>query len=204
MIRWIARILLSVALVAMAAMLFYPPLHSWRIEQAFDDRLIKIGQSAAIQAGYVSTMHEQRWGSHAFVNILGLSLPRGKTEVRIRAPIRVYYGVTPANLHLMRVKDGILHIAVDKVTVLNVATSVARLEMETEVGWARLDAISGEEARKAAKRAFERTKYHAADKLLSSRMVTEHVRIALKKIAKHILGVRDVRITRRDIPAVSP
>jgi len=204
MIRWIARILLSVALVAMAVLLFYPPLHSWRIEQAFDDRLIRIGQSAAIQAGYVSTMHEQRWGSHAFVNILGLSLPRGKTEARIRAPIRVYYGVTPAHLHLMRVKDGILHIAVDKVTVLNVATSVARLEMETEVGWARLDAVSGEEARKAAKRAFERTKYHAADKLLSSRMVTEHVRIALKKIAKHILGVRDVQITRRDVPAGSP
>ena len=204
MIRWIARILLSIAIVVMAAILFYPPLHSWRIEQQFDDRLIKIGQSAAIQAGYVSTMHEQHWSSHAFVHILGLSLPRGKTEVRVRAPIRVYYGVVPARLHLLEVKNGILHIAVDKVTVLNVATNIAHLEMKTEVGWARLDAVSGEEARKAAMRAFERTKYHAADKLLSSHMVTEHVRMALKKVAKHILGVRDVQITRRDIPGGSP
>lgn len=185
-------------LVALAAIMFMSPYQSWKTEQQVNDQFIKIAPDAALQAGFVSTMHEQRWGSYAFVHVFGLTLPRGYTEAKIRAPIKVFYGVRPNHLHLVSVNDGIVKVAIDKVDVLNVETEAKGFEVETEVGWARLDAISGKEARDSARKAFDITKYRAADGLLSGKVVDEHVRQAILKFVGGVEGVRDVELVRSD------
>jgi hypothetical protein len=199
MIRMFARIALLAVLGVLAVLLLSPQWQSWHVQQQFSDRLVRMAPDAAIQAGYVQTMHEQRWGSDAFVNILGLTLPRGHTEAIVRAPIRVYYGVRPKALHVLSFKHGVLRLAVDRVEVLNVSTDLSGLQIQTDVGWARLDAISGKQARKSAREAFDHTRFRAADSLLKGRGVTEQVRLALQRVAAAISAVHEVEIERRDL-----
>jgi len=169
--------------------------------QQFNDMLIDMKQDAAIQAGFIRTMHEQTWGNEAFFSILGIEIPLGRTAATLRAPIRVYYGVRPYAVHAIGKRGNQLHLTVDKVEVLSVDADISRLEIRTENGWARLDAVSGEEARARAKKAFEQGKYRAADNMLQSMQVTADVRAALKAIAMQITGITDVRIDRLDLDA---
>jgi len=199
MLRWIVRLILLLLLAVPVLLMWFAPWQSRTVVEQFDDQLLKIEAHAAIQAGFIQTMHEQQWGSHAFVHVLGLTLPRGMTEARVRAPIKVYYGVRPESLHVLNFENGNLALAVDKVEVLNVETDLSRLEIETKVGWARFDAISGEEARQSARKAFERSKYKAAGQLLLSADISEHVRLALARFASAISDIRHVNIERRDI-----
>jgi len=198
MMRWLARFLLVALLVALAAIMFISPYQSWKTEQAVTDQFIRMGPDAALQAGFVRTMHEQRWGSHAFVHVLGLTLPRGYTEAKVRAPIKVFYGVRPKHLHVVSVEDGIVKVAIDKIDVLNVETEAQGLEVETQVGWARLDSISGDEARAAARKGFDLTKFRAADGLLDGKDVQAHVRMAILKFIGGVEGIRDVVVVRSD------
>jgi len=201
MIRFFIRMILLLVVVLLVGVMFMSPWQSRTVTQQFNDQLLRIAPSAAIQAGFIQTMHEQQWSSHAFVHVLGLTLPRGKTEARIRAPIKVYYGVKPESLHVLEFANGKLNLAVDKVEILNVETDLSALEMETNVGWARFDGISGEEARMAARKSFELSKYKAAGELLSTADVSEHVRLALAKFALAIADIKDVQILRRDTAA---
>lgn len=204
MIRWLVRIVLLLVLITAGGLLFWSPYQTWKVEQVFQDQFLEIGPDAALQAGFVRTLHEQRWGSHAFFHIFGLTLPRGYTEARIRAPVRVIYGVRPEHLHVISIANGALTVRINRVDVLNVETESEGFEIETKVGWARLDAVSGEEARKAAKRAFDRTKYRAARDLLLGRDVTENVRLAIQKFAAPIAGVQKVYIVRMDVEQARP
>jgi hypothetical protein len=199
MLRLFARMALLGVLGLLAVLLLSPQWQSWRVQQQFTDRLVRMAPDAAVQAGFVQTMHEQQWGNDAFVNILGLTVPRGHTEAVVRAPVRVYYGVRPASLHVLSFRDGVLRLAVDRVVVLNVATDLAGMEVRTDVGWARLDAVSGRQAREAARKAFDQTRFRAADALLKSRDVTENVRLALQQVAAAITAVHAVEIERRDL-----
>jgi len=199
MFRWFIRLLLLLLLAVPVLLMSIAPWQSRTVVEQFNDQLLKIEPHAAIQAGFIQTMHEQQWGSHAFVHVLGLTLPRGVTEAHVRAPIKVYYGVRPESLHVLSFENGQLKLAVDEVEVLNVETDLGALEINTKVGWARLDAISGEEARKAARKSFDRSKYKAAGQLLMTSDVSEHVRQALAKIALAISGIKQVLIVRRDI-----
>ncbi len=167
--------------------------------QQFNDMLIEMKPDAAIQAGFIRTMHEQTWSSEAFFSFLGIEIPLGQTKATLRAPIKVYYGVRPHAIHATQAIKGRLHIIIDKVEVLSVDADISRLEIKTNVGWARLDALSGEEARSRVKKAFEQSKQRAADNMLQSMQVTAYVRAALKAIATQITGITDVYIDRRDI-----
>jgi hypothetical protein len=167
--------------------------------QQFNDMLIDMKPDAAIQAGFIKTMHEQTWSNEAFFSFLGIEVPLGQTEATLRAPIKVYYGVRPHAIHATRAVEGQLHLTVEKIEVLSVDADISRLEIKTNVGWARLDALSGEEARYRAKKAFEQSKYHAADNMLQSMQVTAYLREALKAIATQISGITDVRIERLDL-----
>jgi len=167
--------------------------------QQFNDMLIDMKPDAAIQAGFIETMHEQTWGNEAFLSFLGIEIPLGATEAILRAPIKIYYGVRPNAVQAINNKNGQLHLTVDKVEVLSVDADISKLEIKTKVGWARLDAVSGEEARARAKRAFEQSKYRAADNMLQSLQVTAYVREALKAIATQITGINDVRVDRQDV-----
>lgn len=167
--------------------------------QQFNDLLIDMKPDAAIQAGFIETMHEQRWSNEAFFSFLGIEIPLGQTEATLRAPIKIYYGVRPYAIRAIGIKNGQLHLTVDKIEVLSVDADISRLEIKTAVGWARLDAMSGEEARARAKQLFEQGKYRAADSMLQSLQVTAHVRAALKAIATQITGISDIRIDRLDL-----
>lgn len=167
--------------------------------QQFNDILVDMKPDVAIQAGFVETMHEQTWSNEAFFSFLGIEVPLGHTEATLRAPIKVYYGVRPHAIRANKSVNGQLHLTVDRVEVLAVDANISKLEIKTNVGWARLDALSGEEARARAKKAFEQSKYHAADNILQSLQVTAHVREALKAIATQITGITDVYIDRQDI-----
>ena len=124
-------------------------------EEKFNDMLIDMKPDVAIQAGYIQTMHEQTWSDEAFFSFLGMEIPMGQTEATLRAPIKVYYGVRPHAVHATRSVKGQLYLTVDRVEVLSVDADISRLEIKTDVGWARLDALSGKEARNRAKKAFE-------------------------------------------------
>lgn len=167
--------------------------------QQFNDMLVDMKPDAAIQAGFIETTHEQTWGNEAFFSLLGIEIPLGQTEATLRAPIKVYYGVRPHAIHAIGTKGKQLHLTVDRVEVLSVDADISRLEIKTDVGWARLDAMSGEEARARAKKSFEQSKYRAADSMLQSLQVTAHVREAMKVIATRITGITDVRIDRLDL-----
>lgn len=167
--------------------------------QQFNDMLIDMQQDVAIQAGFIQTMHEQTWSNVAFFSFLGIDIPLGKSEATVRAPIKVYYGVRPYAVHAIGKQGNQLHLTVDRVEVLAVDADISKLEIRTENGWARFDATSGEEARARAKKAFEVSKYRAADNMLKSMQVTADVRAALKAIAVQITGITDVRIDRLDL-----
>ena len=167
--------------------------------QQFNDMLVDMKPDAAIQAGFIETMHEQTWSNEAFFSFLDIEVPLGQTEATLRAPIKVYYGVRPHAIHATRAAKGQLHLTIGKVEVLSVDADISKLEIKTDVGWARLDALSGEEARARAKKAFEQSKYRAADNMLQSMQVTAYLREALKAIATQITGITDVRIERLDI-----
>lgn len=199
MVRLFTRLALLGVFGALVVLMMSPQWQSWHVKQQFSDRLLRMAPDAAIQAGFVQTMHEQRWGSDAFVHILGLTLPRGHTEATVRAPVRVYYGVRPGALHVLSFRRGVLRLAVDRVEVLNVATDLSGMEIRTDVGWARLDAVSGRQARKSARDAFDRTRFRAAGELLKGRDVTAHVRLALQRVAAAISAVHAVEIERRDL-----
>ncbi len=199
MFRFLVRLTLLAAVILLAALLFVSPWQSRSVTEQFNDQLLRIEASAAIQAGFIETMHEQQWESHAFMHVLGLTLPRGMTRARVRAPIKVYYGVRAESLHILGFEHGRLRLAVDKVEVLNVETDLSALELATKVGWARFDAISGEEARAAARKSFERSKYRAAGKLLVTADVSEHVRQAISDFAAAISDIKQVEIVRRDM-----
>jgi len=165
----------------------------------FNDMLLDMKSDAAIQAGFIKTMHQQIWGNEAFFSFLGMEVPLGATEATLRAPIRVYYGVRPHAIRAIGTKGEQLHLIVDRVEILSVDADISKLEIKTEVGWARLDTMSGEEARTRAKKAFEKSKYRAADNMLQSLQVTADVRAAMKLIATQITGITDVRIDRLDL-----
>lgn len=167
--------------------------------QQFNDMLIDMKPDAAIQAGFIRTMHEQSWGNEAFLSVLGIDIPLGHSEAIVRAPIRVYYGVRPYAVHAIGKRGDQLHLSVEKVEVLSVDADISKLEIRTDNGWARLDATSGEEVRANARKAFELSKYRAADNMLKSMQVTADVRAALKAIAVQITGITDVRIDRLDV-----
>jgi len=200
MLRLIFRLSLVGSLAALVFFMFISPWQSQQVVEQFNDQLLEMKADAAIQAGYIQTMHEQRWGSHAFVHVLGLTLPRGKTEVRIRAPIKVYYGVRPKFLHARQLEQGYLVVQVDRVEVLNVETDLRQLEMQTSVGWARFDALSGDEARMAAKKSFELSKYKAAGKLLHSADVSMHVCMAVRQVAAALMPIKLMQVQRQDMP----
>jgi hypothetical protein len=168
------------------------------VEQ-FNDMLIDMQSDVAIQAGFIQTMHKQTWSNKSFFSFLGFEVPLGQTEATLRAPIKVYYGVRPHAVHAIKSVKGQLHLTIDKVEVLSLDADISKLEIKTDVGWARLNALSGEQARARAKKAFERSKYHAADNMLQSLQVTAQVREAMKAIATQITGIIDVYIDRQDI-----
>lgn len=172
--------------------------------QQFNDMLIDMKPDAAIQAGFIETMHEQTWSSEAFFSFLGIEVPLGQTKATLRAPIKVYYGVRPHAIHATRALKGQLHLTIDRVEVLSVDADISKLEIKTDVGWARLDALSGKEARSRAKKAFEQSKQRAADHMLQSMQVTAYLREALKAIATQISGITDVRIDRLDLADQNP
>ncbi|MDQ7012167.1 MAG: hypothetical protein Q9M29_10120 [Mariprofundaceae bacterium] len=198
--RRILRLALVAALMLSALAYFAPAWRETRVARQFNDMLVDMQPDAAIQAGYIQTMHEQRWSSEAFFNLFGYALPLGKTEAVVRAPIRVYYGVRPGAIHVLTFRKGQLRLAVDRVEVLSVDVDISRLEIRTETGWARLDSFSGREARLRARHAFEYSKRRAADKILSGLQVTAHLRATLGELAAAIPGVTDIRIERHDIP----
>jgi len=167
--------------------------------EQFNDMLIDMKPDAAIQAGFIKTMHEQTWSNEAFLSFFGMDIPLGKTEATLRAPIKVYYGARPHAIHATRTVKGQLHLNIDRVEVLSVDADISRLEIKTDVGWARLDGVSGEDARKRAKKAFEQSKYRAADNMLQSLQVTAYLRDALRAIATQISGISDVRIERLNL-----
>jgi len=168
-------------------------------QQQFNNMLIDMKPDAAIQAGYIQTVHEQIWSNEAFISLLGFEIPLGKTEATLRAPIKVYYGVKPDAVHAIQNKNGQLHLTVKRVEVLSVDADISKLEIKTDLGWARLDAVSGREARERAKRAFEKSKRRAADNMLQSMQVTAYLRDALRAMATQISDITDVRIERRDL-----
>jgi len=169
-------------------------------QQQFNDMLIDMKPDAAIQAGYIQTIHEQTWSNEAFLSLLGMQIPLGKAEATLRAPIKVYYGVKADAVHAIKNRNGQLHLTVKRVEVLSVDADISKLEIKTDLGWARLDAVSGREARDRAKRAFEKSKRRAADDMLQSMQVTAYLRDALRAIATQISGITDVRIERHDLP----
>jgi len=169
----------------------------------FNDMLLDMKPDVAIQAGFIETMHEQTWGNEAFLSFLGIEIPLGATNATLRAPIKIYYGVRPHAVHALKSVKGQLHLTVDSVEVLSVDADISKLEIKTNLGWARLDTTSGAEARSKAKKVFEQSKYRAADNMLKSLQVTAHVREAMKAIALRITGITDVYVERLDLPATS-
>jgi hypothetical protein len=101
-----------------------------------------------------------------------LRLDLGTTRVRVRLPGRVAYGFDVSVLRpedIVFGEDGVVEVALPDLSVFSVEPNLEAMEVETDVGWARTHARSGQQttqrALQFAQRALrEQASTHLIDK----------------------------------------
>lgn len=87
-----------------------------------------------------------------------LDLDLGTTSARVRVPGRILYGVDVSGLSggdFEVVGDSVLEVRLPEPVVAAVEPTLSEMEVETQVGWARLQSRSGREAEHRAIRMIE-------------------------------------------------
>ncbi|MEO5511932.1 MAG: DUF4230 domain-containing protein [Longimicrobiales bacterium] len=153
---WIAAPGIVLVVVITAALVL------WRLRPHLSDEVVDGVVTAAIQqeskeaflvTGYLEINAQARIENRLRLlpGLLNLSL--GSTTVSVRAPGRVHYGfhvaaITPDRITLM--PDGVVEVSVPQPEVHTVSPDLARLEIETTVGWTRLADNSADDVRDRA------------------------------------------------------
>lgn len=76
-----------------------------------------------------------------------LRLPLGTTRATVRLPGRLAYGFEVASLRTEDIRlgeDGVVEVALPALRVFSVEPDLAAMEMQTDIGWARLYSRSGQ------------------------------------------------------------
>lgn len=138
----------------------------------------------------------------------GISL--GTTEVRLRVPGRVSYGIPVGKI---RPQDIVIQgqnvtITVPQPEIWSVQPDLQRMEVQTQVGWARLQAYSGRALEQAAFRKVpDELRHVAARSMQSGKTSVQNTEKALKRLLVPILtaaGVQNPTITIRIEPVAPP
>lgn len=77
----------------------------------------------------------------------------GTTRATVRVPGRISYGFDTSHFQLSSVRiaeDGVIEVAFPDLQVYSVEPDLERMEVQTEVGWARLQSSSGREVEQRA------------------------------------------------------
>lgn len=100
-----------------------------------------------------------------------LRLDMGTTRARVRLPGRVAYGFDVSVLRpedIMLGEDGVIEVALPDLSVFSVEPELEAMEIETDVGWARTHARSGQQTTQRAMQVAQRALRAQAEKHLQN------------------------------------
>jgi hypothetical protein len=121
---------------------------------------------------------------------LGLDL--GTTTARVRVPGRVYYGFDVRALqpeHIRLTADRVVEVVLPLLTLQAVEPNLEALQIETEVGWARLYRSSGRRMEQAALRQVNDALRAQAEAYLATQLQPHyHAAQAVRTLLRPILG----------------
>lgn len=148
----VVLVLLAVAL-AWAVIALRPRLTEEEVQAAVVTTLAEEAPASFLVTGTLTfaTTVEGRSEKTMLPGLLNLDL--GTTSAEVRVPGRVAYGFDVRALrpeHIRFTEEGVVEVAVPALTVFSVEPELERAELQTEVGWARLHASSGQRMERLA------------------------------------------------------
>lgn len=138
-----------------------------------------------------------------------IRLSLGTTSATVRLPGKAFYGFDVRRLEPDRIqfRDSVVEVVLPEVQVLSVDADVSAMEVQTEVGWARLHSGSGQAAERAAwSRAEEALREQAGQHVADSDQPAIHTARALELMLRPVLealGVEDPRFRFRIGPRIT-
>ncbi len=149
--------ILVVGIAVFALWSLWPRLTEEHIQETIISTLASEAQESFYVTGTLtfSTTVEERSEKLFLPGILNLNL--GTTTAVVRVPGRVTYGFDVRDLQAEQIRyleDGVVEVDLPSIKVFSVEPELENVEIETEVGWARLHRSSGQETEQRALQAI--------------------------------------------------
>ena len=175
--RRLVLLLIVVGAAAVVALWFMRPrLTEERIQETVISTLASEAQESFYVTGTLtfSSTVESRSEKKFLPGILNLNL--GTTTATVRVPGRVAYGFHVTSLrpeHIRYIEghftdDGVVEVELPRLEVFSVEPELENVDIQTEVGWARLHRSSGQEMEQRALRAIRPTMRATAERHLAN------------------------------------
>ena len=169
--RRLILLIVAVGAAACAIWLMRPRLTEERIQETIISTLASEARESFYVTGTLtfSTTVEERSEKSLLPSIINLNL--GTTTATVRVPGRVAYGfdVTALRAEHIRYNDvGVVEVGVPELEVFSVEPELENVDIQTEVGWARLHRSSGQETEQRALQAIRPTMQATAERHLAN------------------------------------
>lgn len=171
LIRRAALPAIAVCLAVVALWWIWPRLTEEHVRETIISTLATEAQESFYVTGTLtfSSTVESRSEKTFLPGILNLSL--GTTTATVRVPGRVAYGFDVGGMkaeHIHYGDDGVVDIALPRLTVFSVEPEMENVEIQTDVGWARLHRSSGQAMEQQALQAIRPTMRETAERHMAS------------------------------------
>ena len=183
------------------------------VRQAVITRLIDERQESFLIAGYLDIDAEvtQANTKYFFPEYFENQFSLGTTRSTVRLPGRATYGVDLSRIYPVSVTleaDSIVVVSISGLEIKSVEPKLAEMQIQTEVGWARLSARSGRTVeRRAIVFAQEALRKEAEEHLTTSSQPLLNAEVAMGHLLVPVLqaaGIRNPIVKLRLIPNLSP
>lgn len=170
-IRGPVLLVLVVGASVFAVWFLWPRLTEERVQETIISTLASEAEESFYVTGVLtfSTTVEQQSDKTFLPGILNLSL--GTTTATVRVPGRVTYGFNVGDLraeHIRYNEDGVVDVEIPNLEVFSVEPELENVDIQTDVGWARLHRSSGQETERRALRAIRPTMRATAERHLAN------------------------------------
>ena len=124
-----------------------------------------------------------------------LDLRLGTTRVTVRAPGRVSYGFDISNLQeeMIRIEEDVVWIQIPLLEVYSTEPDLSQLEVETDVGWARLPSSGRSPERRAVAELDSALRRQGEAHLASAVQPRVNTARALERLLVPVLGAAGIR-----------
>lgn len=164
-------VVMVVCLILYAVRVFIPSVSEEEVVSTVITTLARESEESFLITGTLtfSTTVESSSDLTLLPGVLDIDL--GTTTARVRAPGRVSYGFDVSELGVEDIayaEDGAVEVELPSLSIFSVEPELEHVEIETDVGWARLYRGSGREREQAALREVRPRMRAAAERHLSS------------------------------------